>query len=63
MDFFNDAFRIIGLLVCWGLAIVLGFVVFTTLAGGILAFASTGFGAVILAIVGWAIWKDYLKSN
>lgn len=60
---FNDVFRIVGLVVCWGLAILLGFVVFTTLASGILAFASTGFGAIILAIVGWKLWRDFLKEE
>lgn len=60
---FNDVFRIVGLVVCWGLAILLGLIVFTTLASGLMAFASTGIGAVILTIVGWKLWKEYFSEK
>lgn len=60
---FDDVFRIVGLLVCWGIAIILGITIFITLAEGIIAFASTGFGAIILALVGWKLWKDYVDKQ
>jgi len=44
-------------------AIILGLVIFLTLANGIIAFASTGIGAIILAIVGWKLWKNYLADK
>lgn len=60
---FDEVFRIVGLLVCWGVAIVLGLVVFLTLVQGILGFASTGIGAIILALLGFKLWRDFLKKN
>ena len=60
---FNDVFRIVGLVVCWALAVLLGVVIFATLASTILSFASTGIGAVILALIGFKIWKDYMKTQ
>lgn len=62
MDF-NDVFRIVGLIVCWGIAGVLGIVIFLTISSGIIAFASTGIGAFILALVGWKLWKDFVRRN
>lgn len=54
----DEIFRFVGKLVIWGLAIILGLTVFTTLAGGIIAFASTGLGAIILILLAYKIWKD-----
>lgn len=62
MDF-DDVFKTVGLLVCWGIAIILGLSVFVTIAQGIVAFASTGLGAFILAIVGWKIFKDHFSDK
>lgn len=62
MDF-NDVFKMVGLIVCWGVAIILGLVIFLTLANGIIAFASTGVGAIVLALVGWKLWKNYMADK
>ena len=61
MDF-DGIFKTVGLIVCWALAAVLGFTIFVTISGAIVAFASTGIGAIILALVGFKIWKDYIKD-
>lgn len=58
----DGIFKTVGLIVCWALAAVLGLAIFSTLAGAIVAFASTGIGAIILAIIGFKIWKDYIKE-
>lgn len=59
---FDGIFKTVGLIVCWALAAVLGLAIFSTLAGAIVAFASTGIGAVILALIAFKIWKDYVKE-
>ena len=59
----SDIFRIVGMLVIWGVALAVGITVLTTLVGAIIAFASTGVGAIILLIIGWRIYKSSIKQS
>ena len=56
-------FNIVASIVIWGLAVTIGLTVFTTLAGIVLAFASTGIGAIILAIVAWRWYVKHKKEQ
>lgn len=58
----NDIFKFVGMLVCWGLAIIVGLVVFITLAEGLIAFASTGVGAIILVAICLKLYSDKKKE-
>lgn len=59
----NDIFKIVGMFVCWGIAILLGLTVFLTVAEGVIAFASTGLGTVIILIAGWRLYTEYKKNK
>ena len=59
----EEIFKVIGRLVCWGLAIILGITVFLTVAEGLVAFASTGIGAIILVVIAWKLYKRYYANN
>jgi len=54
----SDICRIVATIVIWGVIITVGLTVFVTIAGAVIAFASTGIGAIILAIIGWKIYKS-----
>ena len=60
---FNDIVRIVGTITMWALAAIIGFTVFTTVAGLVTAFASTGIGAVILAIAALVWWKKHYNNQ
>ena len=60
---FNDIVRIVGTITMWALAAIIGFTVFTTVAGLVIAFASTGIGAVILAIAALVWWKKHYNNQ
>jgi len=62
-DQIQDVFKIVGMLVIWGLALTIGLTVFATLAGAIVAFASTGIGAIILVIVVWRWWSKHKNDR
>ncbi len=55
----NEIFRTVGMVVCWGIAILLGLIVFVTLGEALIAFASTGIGAIVLLIVCLKLWNDW----
>ena len=59
----NDIIRIVGTITMWALAAIIGFTVFTTVAGLVIAFASTGIGAVILAIAALVWWKKHYNNQ
>lgn len=59
----NDIFRMVGMLTLLAIAIVLGCTVFITVAEGILAFASTGIGAIILLIAAYICWRKWKKEQ
>lgn len=59
----NDIIRIVGTITMWALAAIIGFTVFTTVAGLVIAFASTGIGAVILAIIAVIWWKKHYNNQ
>ena len=43
--------------------VLVGGTVVSTLVGMILAFASTGFGAIVLALVAYRIWKKWKEAK
>ena len=59
----SDICRIVATIVIWGVIITVGLTVFVTIAGAVIAFASTGIGAIILAIIGWKIYKSLTKET
>ena len=59
----SDICRIVATIVIWGVVITVGLTVFVTIAGAVIAFASTGIGAIILAIIGWKIYKSLTKET
>ena len=59
----SDIFKIVGIVVLWAIAALIGFTVFTTVAEIIIAFAGTGVGAVVLAVCALFCWKKYMKNN
>ena len=61
-DSINYIFKIVGICVCTVLAAILGLCVISSIGGIIVGFASTGVGAVILAIIAWRLWKSYTKE-
>lgn len=58
----NEIFRTVGMVVCWGVAIILGVIVFVTLSEAIIVFASTGIGAVVLLIICLKLWHDWKEK-
>lgn len=59
----SDICRIVATVVIWGVVITVGLTVFVTIAGAVIAFASTGIGAIVLAIIGWKIYKSLTKET
>ena len=55
----QDIFKIVGMFVMWGLAILVGITVFTTVAEIMIAFVSTGIGALILAVAALVWWRKH----
>ena len=63
IDFDNqDIFSIVATFIMIGVACALGLAIFISIAEILIAFASTGIGAIILAIVGYKIYKKH-NSN
>ena len=58
----NEIFRTVGMVVCWGIAIILGVIVFVTLSEAIIVFASTGIGTVVLLIICLKLWHDWKEK-
>ena len=59
----RDIIRTVGLITVWCLCALIGFVVFCTIGGALVAFASTGIGALILLVVGYKIYKDWYRKE
>ena len=59
----NEIIKTVTKLVVWGLALTIGLVVFLTLAEGLIAFASTGLGSIIIILLCWKAYKAYKEMN
>lgn len=59
----NDMFTVLLKIIVWTLVITVGLTVGITIIEGLMAFASTGIGAVILLLIGYKIYKTYKEMN
>ena len=59
----GDVVNVVSSVVMWALAALIGIVVFTTIADLVIGFASTGIGAVILAVIAIVWWKKYKENK
>lgn len=55
-------FELIGKAIVAAILVVLAITIVTSVCAGILAFASTGIGAVVLCFIGWRLWKSYREK-
>lgn len=63
LDTINAIIRYTGIVVIVGLIAVVGLSVFITLANAIVAFASTGVGAIVLIVIGVKLYSEYNKRK
>lgn len=59
----NDIFSVLLKIIVWTLVATVGITIFLTIIEGLMAFASTGIGAIILLLVGYKIYKTYKEMN
>jgi hypothetical protein len=67
LDWFRNVryatlFELVGKAIVAAILVTLAVVIVTSVCAGILAFASTGIGAVILCFIGWHLWKNYKEK-
>ena len=59
----DEILQIVTSITVWGICGLLGLTILILVGQVLLAFASTGIGAIVLIIIGWRWYKKYKENN